>query len=284
MSTKSVSQRIVLLSVIALLSIVLGNGIDFAVAQQVEKPALTRWKETGVIRVGWAPWSSFSFRDPKTGEVRGILIDFFKILATEINLKTEFVEDSWGTFIAGLKANKFDVFSSGNITVPRAMEMGFTDGYMKIPAGFVVTKDWLKAHPNIKNFWDLDKPEITIATSKGGRTDMLITKNFKRANINRIKGSLAEEIMEIKSKRADAGFDTGLAILAAIKEQPGLAMVPGTFGGQPLAIGVRQGDFVTTHFLNIWIADAKREGVIKKLFEQYWGGIPEAAPEDYLME
>ncbi len=282
MIQKKIIYRIVLAMILGAACVTVGfNG---AYAQQMEKPALVKWKETGVVKVGWAAWFPFSYRDAKTNEMKGMLIDVFRQVADDTKLKVEFVEDSWGTFIAGLKANKFDVWSSANITIPRAMELGYTNGYLRLPAAFMVTKDWLKEHPNIKDMWDLDRPELTLAVTMGGRTDMLITKYFKKAKINRIKGSISEEVMELKSKRADAAFDAGLAILAALKEQPGLTMVKGAIGGQPLAIGVRQGDYVTTHFLNLWIDDAKREGVIKKLYEQHWGGIPEASAEDYLID
>ena len=75
-----------------------------------------------------------------------MIVDFFKKLGEDLNMKVEFVEDTWGTFIAGLKANKFDIWSSANVTIPRAMEMSFTEGYMWLPAVFMVTKDWLKEH------------------------------------------------------------------------------------------------------------------------------------------
>jgi ABC-type amino acid transport substrate-binding protein len=149
MSINSVVRRSVLLLVVGTLLVVLGMGLDLAGAQQIEKPALIRWKETGVIRVGWAGWYPFMSKDAKTGEVKGFLIDITKTLAEQAGMKTEFVEDSWGTFVAGLKANKFDIFASGVVTIPRALEMGFSDGYMVIPTAFMVTTDWAKAHPNI---------------------------------------------------------------------------------------------------------------------------------------
>jgi cyclohexadienyl dehydratase len=260
--------------IVIFLFLLLAISQDLVRAQQIEKPALTRWKETGVIRVGWATWYPFSYRDAKTGEIKGFMIDFFRIMGEEIGMKLEFVEDSWSTFIGGLKANKFDLWYTANITVPRAMEIGYTKGYMTIPGAFFTTEEWLKAHPEIKDFWDLDRPDITIAVTKGGRTDMEITRNFKQANIKRIKGSVTEEMMELKSKRVDAAFDGALPVMKVVQEQPGLAVVPGYLGGQPVAVGVRQGDYVTIQFLNTWIDDAKRRGVFKKLYEEYLGGIP----------
>jgi len=250
---------------------------EHVAAQQAEKPALARWKETGVIKVGWASWYPFSYRDAKTGEIKGYMIDFFHLLGEEIGMKVEFVEDSWGTFIGGLKAKKFDIWYTANITVPRAMEIGYTKGYMIIPGCFFVTTDWLKKHPEIKDLWDLDRPDVTIAVTKGSRTDMVLTRNFKKAKIKRIKGSVSEEMMELKSKRADAAFDGSPAVWKVAKEQPGLAVIPGYLGGQPVAIGVRHGDFVTIQFLNTWIDAAERRGVFKELSTKYFSDVPAEA-------
>ena len=274
MVTSLLRNKVSLLFLIVLSLLCVFAIQDLASAQQVEKPALNRWKETGVIKVGWATWYPFAYRDPKSGEIKGFMIDYFRVLGEEIGMKVEFVEDGWGTFIGGLKAKKFDVWYTANITVPRSMEIGYTKGYMKIPGGFFTTKEWLDAHPEVKNFWDLDKPEFTIAVTKGGRTDMEITRNFKKATIKRIKGSVTEHMMELKSKRVDAAFDGALPILKVVSEQPGLAVVPGNLGGQPVAFGLRQGDFVTTQFLNTWIDAAKRRGIFEKLYKEYLGDIP----------
>lgn len=274
----------ILLFAIVSFAMAIAGTLEVSWGQQVEKPALTKWKETGVIRVGWATWYPFTYKDPKTNEVKGVLIDFFKKLGEDLKLKVEYVEDSWATFIVGLKGNKFDVWSTANITVPRAMEMSFTDGYMLLPCVFLVTKDWLKEHPQIKHLRDMDRREFTFAVTRGARTDTVLTKLVKQANIKRITGAVVEGMMELKSKRVDAYFDGGLAVLAAIKEQPGLVAIPGSIGGQPLAIGVRQGDYVTREFLNIYIQDAKREGVIKELYEKYWGDIADVPAEQFLID
>jgi ABC-type amino acid transport substrate-binding protein len=238
------------------------------------KPALQKWQETGVIKVGWAQWYPFSYRDTQSGEVKGMMIEFFEWLAKEMDMKIEFVEDSWGTFIGGLKAGKFDVWYTANVTIPRAMQVGYTKGYMINPGGFFTTEEWLKKHPEVKTYKDLDKKGITVAVTMGARTDMELTRNFKNASIKRIKGSVTEEMMELKSKRVDAAFDGAIAIAKVVKEQPGLAVVPGFLGGQPMGFALRQGDVETIQFLNICIDSALQRGVIQKFYDKYLGDIP----------
>ncbi len=64
---------------------------------------------------------SISFRNPDTGQLEGIDIDLSKELAKDMGVKLEYVETSFGTFIADLQANKCDLGMFGvGATMKRA--------------------------------------------------------------------------------------------------------------------------------------------------------------------
>src|SRR5258708_27269973 len=87
---------------------------------QAQTSALDRIEKQRVMRVGWAVWHPYVFRDPKTNQVQGISYDLVQDLGKSLGVKVEWVEDSWATLPAGLQANKFEITNLMAITPPRA--------------------------------------------------------------------------------------------------------------------------------------------------------------------
>ena len=55
----------------------------------------------------WPQYYAISLRNPDTGKFEGIDIDLSEELAKDIGVKLEYVETTFGTFIADLQANKY---------------------------------------------------------------------------------------------------------------------------------------------------------------------------------
>ncbi|MFC5312751.1 transporter substrate-binding domain-containing protein, partial [Azospirillum rugosum] len=72
------------------------------------------------MRVGWAPWYPYAFKDPQTNKISGLTVDLIQDMAQWLKVDVQWVEDSWGTMIAGLQANKFDMLMPMAVTLPRA--------------------------------------------------------------------------------------------------------------------------------------------------------------------
>jgi polar amino acid transport system substrate-binding protein len=53
------------------------------------------------------------------------------------------------------------------------------------------------------------------------------------------------------------------------KEHPELAIVPGEFGSNPVCIALRQGDFVTRDYVDLFIDDQRRTGALQTMAEKY---------------
>src|SRR5882757_9375597 len=78
-------------------------------AQQVQS-RLFEVTKNRVVRVCTFPgYYAISYRDPATGKLTGIDIDLSQELGKELNAEVQYVETSFGTFIADLQANKCDV-------------------------------------------------------------------------------------------------------------------------------------------------------------------------------
>src|SRR5690606_27519126 len=83
----------------------------------------------GNLRVGWAPWFPYAYKDPKTNLVAGITADLMKDLAASMKVELRLVEDSWGTMVAGLQADKFDILMPMAVTPPRESAATFSDNF-----------------------------------------------------------------------------------------------------------------------------------------------------------
>src|ERR1700681_688685 len=117
-----------------------------------------------VVRVCTFPgYYAISYRDPSTGKLGGIDIDLSQELGKELGAEVQYVETSFGTFIADLQANKCDVGMFGvGVTLKRAQAVEFTTPYLQTGIYAVVRKG-----DSIANWADIDKPGHSVAVTLG---------------------------------------------------------------------------------------------------------------------
>ena len=69
-------------------------------ARAARPSALDRIEKDKVVRVGWAVWHPYVYRDPKNNQVVGVSLELLQDMAKALNARLEWVEDSWGTLPA----------------------------------------------------------------------------------------------------------------------------------------------------------------------------------------
>jgi len=156
--------------------LLVANG---AWAQQLQS-RLFEVTKSKKLRVCMYPlYYAISFRDPKTNELKGLDVDLAGELAKELGAQLEFVESSFGTFIADLQANKCEIgmFALG-ATLQRAQAVEFSKPYMLASIYAVTKKDG-----KIKSWGDLDKPATKVAVLLGSYIENVIKQTFKSATI-----------------------------------------------------------------------------------------------------
>jgi ABC-type amino acid transport substrate-binding protein len=226
---------------------------------------LDRVEKDKVLRVGWAVWHPYVYRDPKSNQVQGVSYDLAQDLAKSLGARVEWVEDSFATLPAGVQAGKFDITNLMAITPPRAQVVDFSEPVTKhdlsllAPKGEVTkTKDWQ----------DWDRPGIRIVVTLGSNTDMFLTEKFKKAEIVRLK-TVPENVLALVSGRANAHASTIDALKTIQREHPEMAIVPGSFGHSDVAFALPQGDAGFAGRVNDFVRQAKKSGRIKELLEKY---------------
>src|SRR5258707_2451263 len=144
----------------ALVILATGTATVPADAQQTQS-RLFEVTKNKKLRVCMYPlYYAISFRDPKTNELTGLDIDLAKELATELGVELQFVESSFGTFIADLQSNKCEVgmFALG-ATLKRAQAVEFSKPYM-LASVYAAARNGGR----IKDLADLRQPGVQIAT------------------------------------------------------------------------------------------------------------------------
>ncbi len=262
MNRRTVSA-LVALSAVAMLGI--GHPVK---AQSQPQSTLQEVKNRGTLRVGWGVLFPYMYRDPKNNnQLTGFAVDFMTAMAQSLGVKVEFVEDNWSTMIAGLQANKFDItLPALGITLPRAEVITYTHPVAREPIGLMVLRKDVDKYTSWK---DLDKPEVRITTTLGSNIDLFTTQRFHQAQIIRVKGG-PESISQLLGGKADAWANAVEAFKMIGKDRPDLAVVPGPIlGSSPIAMGVRQGDFIFRDWVNLFIDEMQRTGRLKELLEAH---------------
>lgn len=248
-------------------SFLLAGPLLTGAARAQQPSALQEIKDRKELRVGWATIYPYIYRDPKTNELVGFAVDFMNDMGEALNVKVVWVEDSWATMIAGLQTKKFDVtLPAMGVTLPRAEVVTFTNPVCRLPVGIIVRKQDQGKYPTLA---ELDQPDKKISVSLGSTSDLFATRKFTHAQIVRLKAG-PDSIAQLLAGKVDAWADPADASGKLEREHPELVTLSGeAVGSAPMAMALRQGDFVFRDWLNLFIDVQRRTGVLKRLIDKH---------------
>ena len=126
--------------------------------------------DRGVLRVGTTMDTPvFSMRDAATGKLHGLDMDVLETLNTSLGVKLEYVKMTFGSMLADLAADKFDIAMSGmGRTLDRARVATFSKPYMRYGKLLLIRS---VDQGRFKTLADLDRPGLKIAYNRGGLND-----------------------------------------------------------------------------------------------------------------
>jgi ABC-type amino acid transport substrate-binding protein len=238
-----------------------------AIANLVEESTLTKATKAKELRVGWADWFPFMYRDPKTEKLAGFTVDLYeKYVGPAMGVKIVWVEQPWSTMVAGLQAGRFDVFANANRTFKRLMATEYAGPITRTGKALLARKDNVAKY---QGWRAADNASTKICVALGTSADTEVSKHFKQADIMRVEGDPAC-IAALAARRTDL-YATDIGNLVALeKAHPEFAIVPdSTFTKTELGIYLRQGDVVTLNWMNQFIRDIKLSGAVDDLIQKY---------------
>ncbi len=156
-------------------------GLAFAApAEAQQQSRLYEITKAKKLRVCIFPlYYSISFRNARTGQLEGIDIDLSRELGKELGAEVQYVETSFGTFIADLQANKCEIGMFGvGATLRRAQAVEFSKPYLVTNIYAVTRKDG-----KIKTWDDVDKAGVKVAVSLGSYIEVFMKGYLKTAKM-----------------------------------------------------------------------------------------------------
>lgn len=214
----------------------------------------------GEMRVGFIPSPPTTIKDPQTGELRGVYVDGLKAIAAEMGIKVDWVETTWGTFVAALQSGQIDLCIAGTFaTVKRAMAVDFTRPIFYLGDGAIVRAD----DERFKTLKDMDRADVKIAVVQGGSAEEFARRNLPKAQLLSLStGNLVAPFIEVVAHRADVGIEDVNNANKFAAQQPGAKVLfsDNPFNFLATAWTVRKGNSELLGVINVGIETLQSSG------------------------
>jgi cyclohexadienyl dehydratase len=236
-----------------------------AAAQTQAPDRLQAILTSGVLRVGTTMDTPvFSMRDPASGKPVGLDMDLLETLGPALGVKIEYVKMTFGSMLADLAADKFDVAMSGmGRTLDRARIATFSKPYMRYGKLLMIRS---ADKQRFRSLADLDHPGTKIAYNKGGLNEQFANTMFKQAvPVGFASNELATA--DLLDGKVDAQVSDSTAAIYMARQNPRLAaMSPdNVFNPVYVAMLLRRDDQTLLNYINIWIDQIELDGTLTKI-------------------
>ena len=212
----------------------------------------------------WPSYYAITMRNPQTGQLEGIDADLSKEFAKDLGVDIEYVDTSFGTFIADLQAGKCEIGMFGvGATMKRAQAVAFSNPYL-------ITNVYAVVQPGgpIKQWSDIDRKGSTVAVTLGSYIEPFMRGYLKNAALTAVAPPATSQA-ELMSNRADA-IMTDFPTAIKMKKEFGTEYLtpPEKLAVTPYAYVVPQGDQIWLNYVNLFVATIKLDGRLAKAAER----------------
>ncbi|MCX7325230.1 MAG: transporter substrate-binding domain-containing protein [Hyphomicrobiales bacterium] len=219
----------------------------------------------GSVRIGTTgDFNPMSFRNPGSNEYTGFDIEAMAEFAKDLGVKIEWVPTEWATLVAGIAANRYDIFSGASVSMGRARTAAFSLPY--IEAGTVPLS--LKANAGRFKTWEsINDAGVKVAVSMGTVFHDQAKAHFPKATIQAVQ-TPATGFQEVLAGRADVTITSNVEASTLVKRFDQLVVnVQGTEmrNRRPFAYVVAQDDPTWLNYVNTWVTLKKSEGFFDML-------------------
>lgn len=235
-----------------------------ALAQASDLAAI---KDQQVVRVGAveaAPWYT---KDLLTNEWQGLVPDVMQAIFADTGIKVEYVETQWGTAVAGLQSNRFDLLGAFNATPERRQAIDFTEPMGELK--FAILS--LNAPPPEYASWEMiDTPKFHLAAVDGTGASTTLQPLLPNLQWTMMPTSDAM-FMQLESGRVDAVVTSDVQISQYIQQRRrGHMTIPTPTHSQPTNIGLRQSaDPQLRDWLDERLSELRENGSLEGIWSKY---------------
>ena len=224
---------------------------------QIPQKAKEELTSRGKLRVG-VNLGNFLLvnKDPATGELHGVVPDLAAELARRLGTTVELISYPGAGEVAD--AATTDAWDVGFIGAEpqRASVIEFTLAYVEIPATYLVP-----AGSPIRSLEEVDRPGVRVATAARSAYDLYLSRNLKKAKIERAPTSPAV-VDYFLANKLDVAAGVKQQLEMDAKRLPGLRLLPGRFMVINQAMGMTRGKEAGAKYLTAFVEEMKASGFV----------------------
>ncbi|GLS34635.1 ABC transporter substrate-binding protein [Mesorhizobium tianshanense] len=206
-------------------------------------------------------------KDPATGQWSGFYYEFLGEIATQLGVKLEPVETTWGNLAADFQSNKIDIAIGVNPNPKR----GLVVDYLWEP---LFTDAWAVLTPPdkpVKTWAELNSSDKTVVVQKGSTMQVVAEALLPKAKITPVEDrGLA--LMELQAGRADGVVFSIFDALQITNQKIGNVSLPEPILRNPatLAVARKPGNAGFINFLTNWILQERSLGLAQGKLARAW--------------
>jgi len=218
----------------------------------------------GVLRAG-INMSNFLLvsSEAPDGSPAGVSPDMAKAIADKLDVSLELIPYKGpGDVADGAINNEWDI---GNIAAEaeRAKTINFSSAYCEIQATYL-----LPAGTPIKSIQDVDKPGVRISVKERAAYDLWLTENLKHATLERF-ATMEDSFTEFVNRPLDVLAGLRPKLIEDAERLAGSTVMQESFTAVQQSIGCQQGKPLAAAFLNEFVQDSIRSGLVASLIEKH---------------
>ncbi len=233
-----------------------------ALAQAQPDPRIADIAGAGTLRVGLAVVAPhFAVKDAATGELRGLSVEVARGLASRMHVTFSAVEyPSVPAVLEGLKTSAWDI-GFASVDPARNAIVEFATPFQELDVTYFVPTG-----STIHAVGDADKPDIRIATVRNSAESNILRAAVKQAQILPVD-SINDAYETMKSGKADVFALARPTLMALAEKLPGSRVLADRIGAIQSAPVVPKGKLEHLAYINEYIDEIKKAGVIQKAIE-----------------
>ncbi|MCH4092417.1 ABC transporter substrate-binding protein [Acetobacter sp.] len=211
-------------------------------------------------------------RDAATGELAGVSVDLAREVGRRLEVEIEFIPfDAAGKVTQAVSSGELDMMFLA-VDPVRAAEILFTAPYVVIEGTYLVRED-----ATYQAVDELDHAGARIAVGQGAAYDLFLTRHLKQASLERAATS-PDAIALFVAQQLDAAAGVRQPLAAYAADHPGYRVLPGRFTAIEQGMGVPRGREIARAWLQDFVEDVKKTGLVKMLLDRHGQSAASVAP------
>ena len=223
----------------------------------------------GTLKVGMDPtYMPFEMTN-KRGEIIGFEVDILKAMTKAMGVKLELVSTGYDGIIPALMTDKFDMIGSGmTLTQERNLRLNFSDPFIVVGQTLLIRKE---LEGTIKSYKDLNTADYRITSKLGTTGEMVAKKLISKAKYHGYDNE-QEAVLDVVNGKADAFiYDAPYNVVAVNKVGAGkLVFLDKPFTYEPLAFGLKKGDYDSLNFINNFLHQIHEDGTYDRIHDKWF--------------